>query len=396
MTTITNLEAHGIPVTASGKLVQTTTVVQNVDQLRSLFDHGFDEAGREAHFQALFGGISTPEGTGASTAQRLAAHVVGNGELSGEDKAAVAGAFPMTVHVIAAPKTAGPITVNSPTVLNKGNGPTIVSFSDVILDQGGYFVCEGSILSFTCTTLKRNGNTGSSSVADFNILGSTPDTPATPPAPATPGQAAAGANGDCSSAGIAGRSGSNGNAGGPGTPGAAGTPGGTGIASQAATIKITGTLYDPITIYSQSGNGGHGGNGGPGGVGQQGGNGGNGATCDCTGNGAGNGGDGGTGGTGGAAGNGGNARNAQGNVTVYVPGQADTGKVTFTPATANPGNPGTPGGGGGGGGGGAKGSGGKHNGDGSSGGSGAPGGTGAQGQPGTEYGVPAGFSVNIN
>ena len=73
MTTISNLEAHGIPVTAADKVVKTTTVVQNVDQLRSLLDHGFDEAGREAHYQALFGGVSTPEGTGASTAQRLAA-----------------------------------------------------------------------------------------------------------------------------------------------------------------------------------------------------------------------------------------------------------------------------------------------------------------------------------
>ena len=87
MTTISKLEAHGIPVTAGGKLVKTTTVVQNIDQLRSLLDHGFDEAGREAHYQALFGGISTPDGTGASTAQRLAAHVVGNAELSEEDKA---------------------------------------------------------------------------------------------------------------------------------------------------------------------------------------------------------------------------------------------------------------------------------------------------------------------
>jgi hypothetical protein len=55
MTTISNLEAHGIPVTGDGKLVKTTTVVQNVDQLRSLLDHGFDQAGREAHYQALFG-----------------------------------------------------------------------------------------------------------------------------------------------------------------------------------------------------------------------------------------------------------------------------------------------------------------------------------------------------
>jgi hypothetical protein len=393
MTTISNLEAHGIPVTGDGKLVKTTTVVQNVDQLRSLLDHGFDQAGREAHYQALFGGVSTPDGTGASTAQRLAAHVIGNTDLSDEDKAQVAGAFPMTVNVVASPETAGALTVSSEYSLGSTSGPTIVTFTDVILDQGGYFVCRGTILSFTCNTLTRNGNTGNAGIADFNILGITPATPPTPPTPAPPGQAAAGANGDCSSAGIAGRSASNGNPGGPGTPGTAGTTGGAGVASQAATIKIQTTLHNPISIYSQSGNGGSGGSGGQGGVGQQGGNGGNGATCDCTGNGAGNGGDGGTGGTGGAAGNGGNATSAQGNIVVYVPSQADVGCVTFTPATANPGNPGQPGPGGPGGAGGGKGSGGKNNGDGSAGGTGAPGGTGAQGQAGSQTGQPAQISV---
>ena len=111
MTTISNLEANGIPVTAAGKLVQTTAVVQNVDQLRSLLDHGLDQTGREAHFQALFGGVSATDGTGASTAQSLAAHVIGNADLSEEDKAQVAGAFPMTVNVVASPAAAGPLTV---------------------------------------------------------------------------------------------------------------------------------------------------------------------------------------------------------------------------------------------------------------------------------------------
>jgi hypothetical protein len=87
MTTINNLEANGIPVNTAGQVVQTTTVAQNVDQLRSLLDHGLDESGREAHYQALFGGVSAPGGTGASTAQTLAAHVVGNAALSDENKA---------------------------------------------------------------------------------------------------------------------------------------------------------------------------------------------------------------------------------------------------------------------------------------------------------------------
>jgi hypothetical protein len=394
VTTISNLEAHGIPVNAGGKLVKTTAVVQNTDQLRTLLDHGFDEAGREAHYQALFGGISAPDGTGASTAQRLAAHVIGNADLSEQDKAQVAGAFPITVNVVASPESAGPLTVNARYDLSSTGGPTIVTFTDVILEQGGYFVCNGTVLSFTCNTLTRNGNSGSPSLADFNILGITPAAPPTPGTPPTPGQAGAGTNGDCSSAGIAGRSGENGSPGVPGTPGYGGTNGGAGVPSQAATIKIMTALNNPISIYSQSGNGGAGGTGGQGGTGQQGGTGGNGATCDCTGNGAGNGGEGGTGGVGGTGGNGGPATNAQGNIAVYVPAQTDVPKVSFTSATASPGNPGAGGPGGAGGPAGSGGTGGKHNGNGSPGGPGNGAAQGAHGQASTQTGAAAQITVS--
>src|ERR1051326_6776093 len=123
-------------------------VVQNTEQLRTLLDHGFDAARREAHYQALFGGISAPDDAGASTAQRLAAHVIGNAGLSEQDKAQVAGAFPMTVNVVAAPASAGPLTVNGRYDLSSTGGPTIVTFTDVIMEQGGYFVCNGTVLSF--------------------------------------------------------------------------------------------------------------------------------------------------------------------------------------------------------------------------------------------------------
>jgi hypothetical protein len=395
VTTISNLEAHGIPVEAGGKLVKTTTVVQNIDQLRSLFDHGFDEAGREAHYQALFGGISNPEG--ASAAQRIAAHVIGNGELSDEDKAHVAGAFPMTVNVIASPKTAGTLTVTAPYSLSSTTGPMIVTFTDVVLEEGGYFVCEGTLLSFTCTNLTRNGGTGNTSFADFNILGITPDTPA-PQGPNTsdPGQATNGTNGDCSSAGVADRGGSNGSPGSQGATGSPGTPGSPGIASQPATITITGSLNSAITIFSQSGGGGNGGAGGQGGTGQKGGNGGNGATCDCTGSGAGNGGSGGTGGTGGNGGNGGNATTAAGNIAVYVHNGDQANLVSYTAGAATiPGTGGAPGGPGAVGTGGDKGSGGKHNGDGSAGGAGNQGSSGTHGHNGSGSGQPAGFSVGI-
>ena len=396
MTTIDQLAANGIPVTApaGGGPVETKTVVHNVDQLRSLLDVGLDQQGRQTHYEALFNGIqpaatgaqATAADGGAPLSQRIAAHVVGNADLSDEDQAAIAPAFPLTAHVTAAP---GPITVNSRYDLSTPDGSVrIVSFTDVTLEQGGYFVCESTPLTFTCKTLTRIGTSGSSA-ADFNILGKTGATPATPPTPAAPGQAAAGTPGECSSAGIAGRGGGNGNPGAAGTPGTAGTTGIPGTPSMQATIIIQKTLTaSPLTVYSQSGPGGQGGNGGAGGPGQQGGNGGNGATCDCTGNGGGSGGDGGTGGVGGAAGNGGNGVNAAGNVVIKVPTASDVAKVQHTTEPTPPGAAGQPGPGGAGGAGGFGGSAGKNNGGGAHGGSGPSGATGSQGQPGTVFWEP--------
>ena len=61
MTTIDRLEAHGIPVTAMarGGVTETKTVVHDVDQLRSLLDLGLDQQGRQAHYDALFGGTES-------------------------------------------------------------------------------------------------------------------------------------------------------------------------------------------------------------------------------------------------------------------------------------------------------------------------------------------------
>ena len=316
--------------------------MHDVDQLRSLLDLGLDQQGRQAHYEAMFNGIE-PAATGGQAAaadgsaplsQRIAAHVVGNADLSDEDRAAIAPAFPLTAHVTAAP---GPITVNSKYDLSTPDGSVrIVSFTDVTLEQGGYFVCESTPLSFTCTTLTRTGTSGSSA-ADFNILGKTGATPATPPTPGAAGQAAPGTPGECSSAGIAGQGGGNGNPGAPGTPGTAGTNGVPGTPNMQATITIKNALTaSELIVYSQSGPGGQGGIGGAGGLGQQGGNGGNGTTCGCTGNGGGSGGDGGTGGAGGAAGNGGNGGNAAGNVVIRVPTASCVAKVRHTTEPAAP------------------------------------------------------------
>ena len=401
MTTISQLEAHGIPVTSIGRSLETTTVVYDVDQLRSLLDLGLDHQGRQAHYEALFEGaqsatpasraVAAPDDGGASLAGRIAAHVIGNAELSAQDRAEIAPVFPLTAHVSADP---GPLTVNSKYDLSTPDGSLrIASFTDVTLEQGGYFVCQGTPLIFTCNTLTRTGNSGTGS-ADFNILGKVGATPPTPPTPGAASQAAAGYTGECSSVGIAGHGGGPGNPGAPGTPGTPGAPGNPGAPSMQATITIQQALTaSQLTIYSQSGPGGQGGNGGQGGPGQQGGNGGNGVTCECTGNAGGQGGDGGTGGTGGAAGNGGNGVDAGGNVVIRVPRQSDVAKVTSTTAPAPPGGPGVPGPGGTPGTGGSGGSKGKNNNDGSGGGSGNYGATGAQGQPGTGSGKPAQITV---
>jgi hypothetical protein len=394
VTTISRLEAHGVPVSAIGGPVETRVVVYNVDQLHSLLDSGLDQQGRKAHYQALFDGVATPQDAGAQLAQQVSAHVIGNGELSAQERADTASVFPLTVSVSAA---ATPLTVSSRYDLSTPDGsPRIVSFTDVILEQGGYFVCNGTPLSFTCNTLTRTGNSGTSA-ADFSILGRTGKTPATPPTPATATQAAGGYGGECSSAGIAGHGGGAGNAGAAGTPGTPGSPGGQGAPSMQATITIQQKLTVPagatLTIYSQSGLGGQGGNGGQGGQGQQGGNGGSGVTCGCTGNAGGQGGDGGHGGPGGAAGNGGNGVDAAGNVVIRVPAQTDVGKVSYTTAPVPPGAPGTPGPGGLPGSGGTGGGGGKNNNGGSAGGSGAYGASGALGQPGTVSGKAAQITV---
>lgn len=411
MTTISKLKAHGIPASAlSGKPLDTTLVVYDVDQLRSLLDVGLDAHGRQAHYEALFHGVAsiapdsvalatvtpetvTPEAAaddgGASIANRIAAHVFGNGTLSAGDRAEVAAAFPMPLHVSAA---TGPITVNSRYDLSTPDGsPRVVSFTDVILEQGGYFVCESTPLVFTCDTLTRTGTSGA--LADFIITGRTGVKPGTPPPPAPASQAASGAPGECSSAGIAGHGGGAGSPGAPGAKGTDGTRGNNGTPSMATTITIQQTLTGKITVWTQSGPGGPGGDGGQGAQGQQGGNGGNGVTCGCTGNAGGPGGNGGRGGPGGRAGDGGNGVDAAGNIVIRVPTPDDVPNVTYTPQKAQPGLPGAPGQGGQGGSGGNGSSGGKYNGGGGGGGTGSQGAVGGQGNPGTIAGNAADVTV---
>jgi hypothetical protein len=378
----------GIPPDAfeSGKPVEAQVLLYDLEQLRDLLTPGLDEGTRTAVVDALFDGIEATSEED-QLLQRARRFVFGEGELSAEDREAVTVTFPLAMEVFLAPE---PMVVKDKWDISTTDGTMrVVDISDLTIEQGGYIVCSGTPLSFTCKTLTRTGNTGTN-MADFNILGRTPATPSTPAPPGEATQAAKGKNGECSSAGIAGSGGQRGTSGARGTPGTPGTRGRDGIPSQETSIYILEKMTaDKLTFFTQSGPGGQGGDGGPGGKGQQGGNGGDGRTCGCTGNGGGPGADGGQGGDGGAAGHGGNGVDAVANIYVQVPTQDDVPKVTQLSQLAPPGNAGNPGPGGAGGAGGSGGSGGKHNSGGGRGGTGGPGAYGAQGSPGTASGRAA-------
>lgn len=383
----------GIPPDAfkSGKPVETTIIVYDIKQLKDLLDHGFNEAGRQAHVEALFDGIDTSADGGLM--HRVHRSICGNDELSQEDRDVVDPVFPLQMSVYLAPE---PRVVNSRWDISTPDGSLrVVELTDLRIEQGGYIVCSATPLSFTCNTLTRTGSTGTNA-ADFNILGVTPPQPKTPDTPGAATQAAKGKNGECSSGGIAGSGGQRGTDGKTGTDGPDGTRGSNGKASQQATIVIMKTLTaGKLTIFTQSGPGGRGGDGGQAGKGQQGGAGGDGVSCGCTGNGGGPGADGGRGGQGGRAGDGGNGVDAAMNIVVKVPQQADVDKVDWTPESAPPGNPGEPGPGGDGGDGGGGGGGGKHNSGGGTGGTAGPGPRGKQGDPGTISGKAAKVDVKV-
>lgn len=378
-------------------LIATTIDIEDIDQLRSLLDVGFAPEQRQADYEALFGGIDS-QGTLLDRAHRF---LIGNGELSPEDRAAVASVFPLTVAITTAP---GPITVSTPIDLSSPTGNNVVCFTDVTIEQGGCFTCSATNLTFTCDTLTRNGTSGSTA-ADFNILGKQGAAQRTPATPSAPPQAGPGTNAECSSPGVKGPAGGKGNNGTLSSTGVDGIPGNNGVPSQAATIMISQTLtltapVKTLTFFGQSGPGGTGGDGGKGGPGQQGGTGGEGSGCcgECSNGGVG--GDGGKGGTGGRAGNGGNGVDAAGDITVATPSEADWQKLSYTPSPAPFGSQGNPGPGGDPGGAGPRGPGGQGSSgtscnDGPLGSAGIQGDPGGYGSPGTVTGKPPGFQRMI-
>jgi hypothetical protein len=384
MTTLDQLAAVGVHLDPEHNEPTTTTVsIRDVAQLRSLLDLGLDEAGRQQHLDALMG---TDAPAGGDPVRTVNAQVIGNEQLDDPRRAVTEQLFPIRAQVVAA---AGPVTVDGRYDLSTPDGRmSIVTFTDVTLNPGGYFYCAATPLSFTCDTLTRNGDSGAE--GDLLIVGRTAAIPGTPPTPGAAGQAQNGNQGQCSAAGVAGPGGDGGSPGDTGSPGTPGGRGGGGTASQPATIRINTTLTTSrLVIFTQSGPGGTGGDGGQGGPGQQGGDGGNGVTCGCTGNAGGPGGPGGQGGPGGRAGDGGDGVDAAGNIVLYLPTTADIPKVIQVAQPAPPGQAGNPGHGGSGGAGGNASTGGKNNPGGSAGPTGIPGSSGTTGIPGSLTGRPA-------
>lgn len=387
------LSSLGVPEGAASGGTRVT--VHSVAQLRDLLDIGLPPEQRAQHAGALLDGITPPDG--ASLAHRLVGHVVGNDELSAEDHAQLAPAFPVTAHLTAQPPAGPPKQVNSVWDVSTPDGSLqVIDLPNGLeLLDGGCIIARSTPLHFTCSSLTRVGGPPAGYSGDFNILGK-PGAPvadrATPPAS---GQAPAGAPGQCTSAGVAGQGGGPGTPGQQGTKGADGPTGNDGTASAVATITITGSLTlagatrKLLVVATQSGPGGPGGNGGKGGPGQQGGNGGNGATCDCTGNGGGAAGPGGKGGTGGRAGDGGNGADAAGGIAVWLPKGTNTALVQPVPVPAPPGPAGQPGPGGDPGQPGVPGGAGKNNPSGAAASGGVQGDPGAPGNRGTHAGVPA-------
>ena len=77
--------------TASDGTVQTRINLHNETQLKDLLDIGLSPEQRSQHADALLDGITVPGGQpGVPLLHRLIRHVIGNDELSDEDRAQLA------------------------------------------------------------------------------------------------------------------------------------------------------------------------------------------------------------------------------------------------------------------------------------------------------------------
>ena len=102
------LGSLGVPAgTASDGTVQTRISLHNQDQLKDLLDTGLPAEQRAQHASALLDGITAPDSQpGVALVHRLIRHVVGNDNLSDEDRAQLTQAGPITAHVTTQPPAA--------------------------------------------------------------------------------------------------------------------------------------------------------------------------------------------------------------------------------------------------------------------------------------------------
>jgi hypothetical protein len=360
---------HSLELLDAGQGVTSTVKVETVDELKALMEKL---------------GITQPTNTNSSTSKsstdpndptviallnRVNAFVYGTADLSDNDRALIAKAFPIYVETASYAN----FTPTAPVIYDKAPySKAILNAGTLTLNQGIYISAYRTSLQVCVDEFVRNGTSGTH--GDINILGATGANGGPVGDGGQPPIQGWGADGN----GLTGLTGGTGNA---GQTGLAGAP------SMDATINIYKNITGTITVYNCSGTGGSGSQGGKGGTGGQGGYGrpGNNWGCYCevpAGN-AGQGGVGGNGGTGGAAFDG---INAFGNIYVNVPTHALKAAIKPVPTPSNPGTPGLGGGPGAGGGQGYGGPGGKNcaNGGPSTGGkAGTTGATGAAGKTGT-------------
>lgn len=387
---------HSIEAIKAGMTVSSTITVNNVDQLKGIFDEQITDPEHKIG-TLLFQGIPVPDdmdGSMRAVLRRVNAFIYEGTELSAADREKIANGFPMQVEFTSSEnfEPTAPVIINSPTQ------PKVYNYGTLTLNQGIYVSVYQTTVTFNIDEVVRNGDNGNPNIGDFNIFGATGTAGPTGSVGSTGGTGSAGSKGTCKSgggisdkAGGAGGTGITGGTGGPGNPGKDGHP------SQQATITINDGITGNVLFFTRSGTGGAGGPGGTGGRGGTGGNGGKGATCGCECTNGGNAGNGGTGGIGGQGGNGGNGVNAAANIVVTIPASVAD-QVSKNSAYAGFGDFGAGGQPGGGGPAGSKGGGGGASGcpscsSGSSGSKGGSGSQGGNGNPGTIQGAPATITI---
>lgn len=394
---------HSIEALQAGQEVRSSITVNNVEELKALFDDGASPELRANRLQEIFKTFPAAADPNADVVHgllhRVEAYVFGDSTLSPKDLEHLKTAFPLKVTAISlVDKSLNP---NEQWNLDDlGADHVLVNLGTLTMAPGSSIIIHNRTLVFTVTTVVRNSDPSDPGPGyDMAILGATGDTGAAggvgPSGPA----GGAGKDGWCYLQTEAGGGGETGATGKSGLTGYTGHTGGDGKPSLTATITITGGLTGNaghFILYTRSGTGGQGGPGGTGGTGGNGGKGGDGVQCDCSTAGPGVGGAGGTAGRGGTGGAGGNGTNGS-LIFVNVPHGLGNSIIPVPPIPAPPGYGGPggqPGNQGLGGSGGAKTKNDSNNG--AVGGTGAPSIIGNTGASGTLSGNPSPIHINDN